>query len=86
MKNQFLKYGIFKNKYLIYAIIFGIFLQVVVAIAPPLAKIFDIVPLNKVQWIFTSLISISPLIIIELQKKINTHKEEYRYVRKFSNN
>lgn len=68
------KIGIFKNIYLIGAFILGIILQLIVVAIPQIAKIFDVVKLNNIQWIYTILISVSPLFIIELQKKINEIK------------
>jgi len=65
------KIGIFKNKYLVGAFILGTLLQVIVVVIPSLAYVFNVVPLNGTEWIYTALISISPLFIIELQKKIN---------------
>jgi Ca2+-transporting ATPase len=62
------KTGIFENKYLIGSFILGTLLQVIVVIVPSLAKIFELVPLNFVQWIYTILISIMPIFIIEVQK------------------
>lgn len=66
--------GIFKNIYLIGAFILGMILQLSVVAIPQIAKIFDVVPLNNIQWIYTILISVSPLFIMELQKKINEFK------------
>ena len=68
------KIGFFKNMYLIGAFILGTILQISVVLIPHVAKIFDVVPLNNVQWIYTILISISPLFILEIQKKINEIK------------
>ena len=68
------KIGIFKNIYLVGAFALGLILQVSVVIIPQIARIFDVVPLNKIQWIYTMLISISPLFILEIQKKINEIK------------
>ena len=68
------KIGIFKNIYLIGAFALGLILQVSVVIIPQIARIFDVVPLNKIQWIYTILISISPIFILEIQKKINEIK------------
>lgn len=65
------KVGIFKNIYLIGAVILGVILQVAAVSIPQVAKVFSVVPLNSVQWIYTILISISPICIIEIQKKIN---------------
>ena len=71
------KIGIFENKYLIGSFIIGTFMQTIVAIIPLLAKIFDLTVLTKEQWLITIGISIMPIIIIELQKKINNLKEKY---------
>ncbi len=65
------KIGLFKNIYLIGAFILGTILQVIVVAIPQIAKIFNVIPLNTIQWIYTIGISILPIIIIELQKKIN---------------
>ena len=68
------KVGFFKNMHLIGAFILGTILQISVVLIPHVAKIFDVVPLNNIQWIYTILISISPLFIMEIQKKINEIK------------
>lgn len=65
------KVGVFRNMYLIIAFIFGTILQVSVIIIPQLAQIFKVTLLNKTQWLYTILISISPIFIVEMQKKIN---------------
>ena len=65
------KVGLFENKYLIGAFLLGVLLQVLVVIIPPVANIFKLVPLNGIQWLYTFGISILPLIIIEVQKKLN---------------
>ena len=65
------KISIFKNIYLIVALIIGSFLQTIVVIVPTFAKIFNVVPLNKTQWIIVAIISILPIVIMEGQKKIN---------------
>ena len=71
MKLQYLRYGLFENKYLIGAFALGVILQVLVVVIPPVANIFKLVPLNRIQWLYTFGISILPLIIIEVQKKLN---------------
>ena len=70
------KVGLFKNIYLIGAFIVGAILQISVVLIPSIAKIFDVVPLNKMQWIYTIGISILPIILVEIQKKINEMKFE----------
>lgn len=65
------KIGIFENKYLILALILGVLLQVIVVITNPLAEIFSLVPLTGIQWLYTILISIAPIPIVEIQKAVN---------------
>lgn len=68
------KIGIFENKFLIGSFILGIFVQTIVVVIPSLAEIFKLVPLNQTQWIITLFISILPIPIMELQKKVNEMK------------
>ena len=68
------KTGLFENRYLVGAFVLGTLLQVVVVVISPLAQIFDVVPLNSVQWLMTVIISILPEVIVELQKKFNAYK------------
>lgn len=68
------KIGIFENKYLIGSFILGIFVQMIVVIIPGLAEIFKLVPLDLTQWFITIIISILPIPIMELQKRVNEVK------------
>lgn len=65
------KSGIFENIYLVGALILGTILQVGVVCIPTIATIFKLVPLNTIQWVYVVLISISPIVIMEIQKKFN---------------
>lgn len=68
------KVGIFENKYLIGAFIIGSLLQIFVVIVPIFAQVFKLVPLNLTQWIYTGIISIIPIVVMEIQKKLNEIK------------
>ncbi len=68
------KVGVCSNKYLLGALILGAILQIVVIAIPSLATIFNVVSLNGTQWAYTFLISISPIFIMELQKRLNDFK------------
>ena len=70
------KVGIFENKFLIGSFILGVFVQTIVLFIPSLAEIFQLVQLNKIQWIITLAISILPIPIMELQKKVDEMKVE----------
>ena len=65
------KTGIFENKYLIGAFIFGAILQIGVVCITPLADIFKLVPLDSTQWLYVVIISLAPILIMEVQKKFN---------------
>ena len=73
-EESILKIGIIENKFLIGSFILGVFVQTIVVIVPSLATIFKLVPLNQFQWIITLIISILPIPIMELQKKVNEVK------------
>lgn len=63
--------GLFKNKYIIFSFIVGAILQISVVLFSPLASMFDTVSLNLTQWIYTILLSLLPLFIMEAKKKLN---------------
>lgn len=68
------KKGILSNKYLLGAFIIGTILQIGVAIIPSVAQVFELTQLNTTQWIYVAIISILPIIIVEIQKKSNEIK------------
>ena len=68
------KTGFFENKYLLGAFALGTLLQVIVVIIEPVANIFKLVPLTQEQWLYTIAISFVPLVIVEVQKKLNEFK------------
>lgn len=63
--------GVFQNKYLVWAFLGGAFLQTVVVIVPQFAEIFGLVNLTGKQWLFTTLISVAPVGLMEIQKVVN---------------
>lgn len=68
------KLGITENKYLFGSFIIGTILQVGVVFIPNVAKVFELVQLTGIQWIYVALISVSPIIVMEIQKKLNDIK------------
>ena len=70
--------GILENKYLIGSFILGVIIQTIVVIIEPLADIFKLSQLNITQWIITILISILPIPIMELQKKIDKSSKKIK--------
>ena len=67
--------GLFENKYLVGSFVLGIFVQAIVVVVPAFAKVFEVVPLSLTQWIIIIAISILPIPVIELQKKIDLKNE-----------
>ena len=66
--------SIFKNMYLVGALLSGIIMQVIVTMVSSINKLFQVTALNKIEWLIVLLISITPIILIELQKKLNELK------------
>ena len=67
--------GIFDNKYLVGALVLGVFVQTVVVIIPPVADVFELTNLTMVQWLITIGISVLPIPVIELQKRLDSKCE-----------
>jgi Ca2+-transporting ATPase len=64
--------GVFSNRKLVYSFIICAFLQISVITVPPLAKVFQVVPLTLRQWAIVLLLSFAPIVVVELQKLINS--------------
>lgn len=60
--------GIFSNKYLVYSILLGIFLQVIIISISFIANIFKVTPLLLYDWILVILVSLIPFAINEILK------------------
>ena len=59
-----------KNKFLLISILFGAITQISITLIEPIANMFEVVPLNDSQWIYTILLSIFPIFIMETKKKL----------------
>ncbi len=66
------KCGLFENKFLIGAVILGTLMQIIVVIIPKLAEIFSLKPLNIEQWLITIIISVMSVVLMEIQKAIQS--------------
>ena len=64
--------GLFTNRKLIYSFLICSALQIAVITIPPLATIFQVVPLTFRQWALVLLLSMMPIVVVELQKKVNS--------------
>lgn len=68
--------GLFTNKKLVYSFIICAFLQISVITIPPLAQIFQVVPLTARQWAITLLLAFMPIVVVEIQKMFNKRIEK----------
>lgn len=69
--------GFFKNKALVFSLVLGIILQFSVVSVLPLSKIFKVCSLNGAQWAITALLSVMPIVIVELQKAFTKKAGKY---------
>lgn len=60
--------GLFSNKYLVYSILLGIFLQVIIISISFIANIFKVTPLLLYDWIVVIFVSLIPFAINEILK------------------
>lgn len=63
-----IKAGLFKNPYLVLSLVCGLLLEVSVIMIPQLASVFGVMPLNAAEWTVVAVMSVLPLVIVELQK------------------
>jgi len=68
------KVGIFQNKYLVMAFLGGTFLQTIVVVVPQFAELFKLTNLTVTQWLYTIGISLTPILLMEIQKFANQIK------------
>ena len=71
MNTPFLK-PVYLKILLVLSLIAGLILEVSVISVPYLANIFGVVPLNAMGWIVVTVLSVMPLIIVELQKFVSS--------------
>ncbi|MCH5185305.1 MAG: cation-translocating P-type ATPase [Oscillospiraceae bacterium] len=71
------KAGIFRNKPLVWSAVAGIVLQVSVVMIPQVSAVFKAVALSAGEWMTVAGLSIMPLLLVELEKKVSgANKEE----------
>ena len=68
------KTGLLQNKYLIMAFLGGAFLQTIVVVVPQFANVFKLTNLTGIQWLYTVGISLTPVLLMEIQKFVNQWK------------
>jgi len=68
--------GLFSNMKLLLSFLLGTFLQVIVITVRPLSLIFKVVPLTPAQWVIVFVLSFMPIVIVEAQKALTSHRKE----------
>jgi len=63
--------GLFSNMRMNLAFIAGVALQVMVIMLAPLNGVFHTEPMTGMQWGMTAVLSLLPLLIVEMQKRVN---------------
>lgn len=59
-----------ENKVLVFSLIVGILMQFAVVSVPILADVFKVCRLSGVQWLVVGILSVMPLVVIEIQKAL----------------
>lgn len=67
-KKSIFKTGILKSKKLVFAVCLCIILQVIVVTVPKLMTFFKTVPLSFTQWLIVITLSITPVLVSEIEK------------------
>jgi len=62
------KIGVFSNKFLVFAFIICSIMQIGVITIPKIAAIFKVVPLGVAEWITVAVLSLVPIVVIEIDK------------------
>ncbi|WP_312371538.1 cation-translocating P-type ATPase C-terminal domain-containing protein, partial [Lachnoclostridium sp.] len=70
-EHSIFKIGLLRNKQMVISFLVCSFLQIAVVSYEPFAKIFKVTPMLPFQWVIVSILSIIPIIIIELQKAVS---------------
>ena len=65
------------NRYLVGAFVAGLFLQIVVITMPALSSIFRVTALSGIQWLIVGALCVMPIIIVEIEKSINSSIYDY---------
>ena len=71
-----LETGIFRNMKMIYSFVVCVILQVFVISIPVVSAVFKTAHLNGIQWAVVAALSLSPLIIVEIEKRIAKWKKQ----------
>ena len=60
----------FENKLLVFSLVVGIVMQILVVSVPVFAGVFKVCPLSVAEWSVVGILSIVPIVVVELQKAV----------------
>lgn len=69
-ENSVLNRSFFENKALALSLVVGVLMQVLVVNLEFLARIFKVTPLSSIQWGIVVVLSVLPIVIVEIQKAV----------------
>lgn len=70
-EHSIFKIGLLRNKQMVVSFVVCTFLQIIVVSFEPLTKIFKVTPMLPYQWLIVFLLSVIPIVIVELQKFVS---------------
>ena len=70
-EHSIFKIGLFRNKQMVVSFVVCTFLQIIVVSFEPLTKIFKVTPMLPNQWLIVFILSVIPIVIVELQKFVS---------------
>lgn len=78
-KRSSFKTSVFSNKSLIGAIFASAALMAIILLIPPVMEVFGLVQMDGMHWVYVLLLSLIPIVVVELMKlfKVNYSKDEY---------
>lgn len=74
-ENSLFRTGILGNPKLIGAFIAGTLMQVAVISVPAFSSLFKTIPLTSFQWLIVALLSLVPLVVVEVEKSFAIHSK-----------
>ena len=75
-KQSIVHIGLLSNPAMNKAFLAGMALQLAVLLAPPLMGVFQVCPLNAVEWLVVLALSLTPLVICEIEKAVRRSAEK----------
>ena len=78
-KRSSFRTSIFSNLPLLGAILLSALLLMAVLLIPAVSRIFGVIPMDSIHWLYVGALSLVPILVVELVKlvRLNHTKDEY---------